>query len=96
MVVTEAAPPVAEAPVLVSECGTHAVVTLNRPQQHNALNSELLRLLWLTLRELRGAWSCIVITGPCPVITVSTRSIKLATPRSSVAGISTALAPLSL
>ena len=51
--------------LLVERDGNVAVVTLNRPQVHNALNARVLRSLARTLRELDevGAVNAVVLTG---------------------------------
>jgi len=49
--------------VLVEDCGSYACITLNRPQQRNALDSAAQLELQAVLRQCVGRYAAIVLTG---------------------------------
>jgi enoyl-CoA hydratase len=71
---------VSELPVLVTHDGDVAVLTLNRPRVHNALNNEVLRLLGEALDTIvaDGSANAIILTGsgesPSARVSTSTNS----------------------
>lgn len=49
--------------ILFEDCGSHAVITFNRPEKLNALSSPMVRMFQERLEECRGRHKVIVVTG---------------------------------
>jgi enoyl-CoA hydratase/carnithine racemase len=52
--------------VTLEDRGSYGCITLNRPAQHNAINSALQSRFHEVLRECMGRYPCMILTGASP------------------------------
>lgn len=68
--------------ILLEDRGSFGVITLNRPEKRNAMNTQAQQMLQNMLRETVGRWPAIVLTGKgsafCSGIDLKERREKLA------------------